>query len=261
VAHRIAATMSEMGTEQQPLPALVFVHGGCHSGQAWDETLAALKEQRPDVNAFAIDLPGRGKVQGDLASLTLDACAQSVVTQIDERVGGETPVVLVGHSMAGVVIPRVVARIGASRVRRFISISCCMPPAGQSILDTLPRVVRLLARPMLGKPVIERVPLLFSRFVFGNKASRGQRARIRQRLCPESAALITTKVSDYNSLRNIPVGWVLPTSDRAVPPRNQRAVMATLESFDRLATADAGHEVLITHPNDIAGHILAMVFS
>ncbi|CAM3128258.1 alpha/beta fold hydrolase [Mycobacterium colombiense] len=245
--------------ESQPLPAVVFIHGGCHNSQAWNETLSALRARRPDLNAFAIDLPGRGAIEGDLASLTVDGCAQSVITQIDERLGHETPLVLVGHSMAGVVIPRVVGRIGGGRVRRFISVACCMPPAGQSIVDSLPRAVRLLASPVLGKPIIERVPFLVSRFIFGNRASRAQRARIRHSACREGSALITTRVSDYQSLRDIPVGWVLPTRDRAVPPRKQRAAMAALGGFDRMTTIDAGHEVLITHPDEVAEHILAMV--
>jgi hypothetical protein len=113
---------------------------------------------------------------------------------------------------------------------------------------------------VLGKPVIERVPFHVSRFIFGNKASRAQRARIRQSVGRESGALITTKVRDYHSLRDIPVGWGLPTSDRAVPPRNQRVAMAALENFDGMATISAGHEVLITHPDEVAEQILAMAF-
>lgn len=71
--------------------------------------------------------------------------------------------------------------------------------------------------------------------------------------------MITTRVPDYQSLRDIPVGWILPTRDRAVPPRKQRAAMAALGGFDRMTTIDAGHEVLITHPDEVAEHILAMV--
>jgi pimeloyl-ACP methyl ester carboxylesterase len=247
--------------EQRTQPALVLIHGGCHSGSSWDETLSALRAQQPDVHAFAVNLPGRCGVDGDLASLiTVGACATSVSGQINKGIGAHHPVVLVGHSMAGVVIPGVVKSLGENRVRRVIFVACCVPPAGMSILDTLPRVVSVLARRVLRKPVIDAVPFLIERFIFGNKASRAQRARIGQSLCPESTALITSKVSDgYDSLRRIPVGWVLPTRDRAMPPRKQRTFMTSLEGFDNLATVDAGHEVLITHANELAKHILKMV--
>ena len=241
------------------LPSLVFIHGGCHSSESWRETLAALRARRPDVSAFAIDLPGRGEINGDLATLTVDACVESVVEQIESRVGSGTPVVLIGHSMAGVIIPRVVDRLGDSRVQRVISVACNMPPAGKSILDNLPPIVRVLASQVLRTPVIERVPSGISRFIFGNKATGAQRARIRQCACRESKALLTTKVEDYESLATIPVGWVLPMSDRACPPRRQRASMSALKSVDRVATVDAGHEVLITHPDEVARHILVMV--
>jgi pimeloyl-ACP methyl ester carboxylesterase len=246
--------------DQVTQPALVFVHGGCHSGSSWDETLSALRAQQPEVNAFAVNLPGRCGVEGDLASLTLDECATSVSDQIEKRIGAGSLVVLVGHSMAGVVIPGVVNRLGESRVSRIIFVACCIPPMGKSILDTLPRLVRVLARPALRKPVIEAVPFLVARFIFGNKASRNQRARIRQSCCAESTALITSKIlDDYAPLRRIPIGWVLPTCDRALPPRLQKTFIESSGGFDSLATINAGHEVLITHPDELAEHILKMI--
>lgn len=86
--------------------ALVFLHGGCHSSTSWSATIAALTAQQPGMRAIAVDLPGRGGVAGELESLTLETCGASVAAQIDQQLGPRRPVVLVGHSLAGVVIPR-----------------------------------------------------------------------------------------------------------------------------------------------------------
>jgi hypothetical protein len=214
--------------------------------------------RQPGTTAIAIDLPGRGAVDGDLASLNLEACATSVLGQIEQRVGAHRSLVLIGHSLAGVVIPGVVHRLGEKRVKKVIFVACCVPPTGKSVIDTIPRVVRLLAGPALRGPIIETVPFLITRFIFGNKASRAQRAEIRRSLCPESTALIT-EVPKAPSLSNIPAGWVLPTHDRALPPRMQRTFMAHLDALDQVVTIDAGHEVLITHPGPLAERIWAML--
>lgn len=242
----------------QPPPALVFLHGGCHSSDSWAPTISALMAQQPGVTAFAVDLPGRGAVDGDLASLNLEACATSVLDQIEQSVGAHRSLVLIGHSLAGVVIPGVVHRLGEKRVKKVIFVACCVPPAGKSVIDTIPRVVRFLARPVLRGPVIQTVPFLITRFIFSNKSSRAQRAQIRQSLCPESTALLTG-VPKVHSLSNIPAGWVLPTHDRALPPRMQRTFMTHLGALDQVVTIDAGHEVLITHPGALAERIGAML--
>ena len=69
--------------------ALVFVHGGAHTGRCWDETIAVTPELLPDVDAFAVDLPGRRGIPGELAYLTHDICAHAVADQIRARVGPE----------------------------------------------------------------------------------------------------------------------------------------------------------------------------
>lgn len=239
-------------------PTLVFVHGGCHNSGSWAPTISALRALHPTVEAFAVDLPGRRHIDGDLASLSLEAGTASVVNQIDERIDANRSVVLIGHSLAGVIIPGVIQRLGEKRVKRLIFVACCLPPAGKSVIDTVPAAVKLLARPVLRKPVIDTVPCLITRFIFGNKATRAQRAEIRQNLCPESTALITDTPKAL-SLSNIPAGWVLPTHDRALPPRLQRTFMTRLGGLDQVVTIDAGHEVPITHPGALAEVIVTML--
>jgi len=51
---------------------------------------------------IAVDLPGRGaRASVDLATVGIEACVEAVV----EDAGGWDDIVLVGHSLAGVVLP------------------------------------------------------------------------------------------------------------------------------------------------------------
>ena len=82
-----------------------------------------------------MDLPGHGAKPGNLATSTIGEWVNSVVTDIEEAGLGD--IVIVGHSMAGVTVPGVVAKLGSARVREMILATAFMPPQGGAIVDTL----------------------------------------------------------------------------------------------------------------------------
>src|SRR5690606_25881978 len=114
------------------LPALVLVHGGVHAADCWDLLVAELGRQDPELRTLAVDLPGRGRTPGDLATATVDQWVHSVVGDIEAAGLGD--IVIVGHSMAGVTVPGVVAELGARRVREMVLVSAFVPPQGQAIV-------------------------------------------------------------------------------------------------------------------------------
>jgi pimeloyl-ACP methyl ester carboxylesterase len=115
------------------LPDLVLVHGGAHAADCWDLTVAELACQEPKLRVLAVDLPGRGRKPADLATVTLAGWADSVVADIEEASFDD--VVVVGHSMGGLTVPGVVARLGASRVRELIMAAAFVPRQGLSVVD------------------------------------------------------------------------------------------------------------------------------
>lgn len=97
-----------------PLTA-VLVHGAGHTSAIWQRTQAAMRS--PSV---AVDLPGRGKRPADITRVTIEQAADSVAADIRAAVDGE--IVLIGHSVAGTVLPSVVARLDG-RVRHLVFIA------------------------------------------------------------------------------------------------------------------------------------------
>jgi pimeloyl-ACP methyl ester carboxylesterase len=241
--------------------ALAFIHGGVHTGGCWDATIASIGEMLPEVDAFAVDLPGRRDVPGDLTSLTHAICADSVADQILERLGPHGgPVVIIGHSLAGIVIPGVVNRLGVHRVQHVVFVACCIPSPGESVLHTLPLPLSsIVRRILLRSPVIEAPPAVV-RFFFGNRATPAQRDAMRANLCAESSALVTG-TSTERLPRTVPTSWILTEHDRALPPRLQRRFIRELGGVDAQATIDSGHEPMFTQPRELARQIVQCVYS
>jgi pimeloyl-ACP methyl ester carboxylesterase len=247
-------------TNDSATPAAVaFIHGGVHTGRCWDDTIAVIRELLPETDAFAVDLPGRREVPGDLATLTQEGCVESVADQISERVGPEGgPVVVVGHSLAGVVIPGVVHRLGVHRVQQVVFVTCCVPSPGKSVLQSLPFPLNHVARRILDRaPVIEAPPAV-ARVFFGNRATPEQRDAMRANLCAESPTLVTG-ISTARLPRTVPRNWILTEHDRALPPRLQRKFIRELGGVDTLVTIDSGHEPMFTAPRELAHHIVGCV--
>jgi len=117
------------------LPALVLVHGGAHAGDCWDLTVDEIHRLAPELRVLAVDLPGRRGRPGDLSAVTITDCVESVITDVEDA--GLDEVVVCGHSLGGVTVPGVVAKLGPSRVREMILAAAFLPPQGTSVLDSL----------------------------------------------------------------------------------------------------------------------------
>jgi thioesterase domain-containing protein len=206
---------------------------------------------------LVVDLPGRRLVPGDLATLTIEDCVSSVTEQIELPDGG--PVVLVGHSLAGVLMAGVVDRLGADRVQQVIFLACCVPRKGECVVDTLPFGLQRVVRHIVEKSPVIVSPQALVRYAFLNCATARQRAQIKAELVPESSALITqAMVAEVP--RAVRKSWVLTRRDRALPPVKQRGFIQNLGGVDDVVHIDAGHEVMITHPGELAQVLVQLAF-
>jgi hypothetical protein len=115
----------------------------------------------------------------------------------------------------------------------------------------------------IGRRIVERAPVIeappaFARYFFGNRATPAQREVMRANLCAESSALITG-MSTERLPGSVPTSWILTEHDRALPPRLQRRFIRQMGGVDTLATIDSGHEVMFTHPRELANQIVKCV--
>jgi pimeloyl-ACP methyl ester carboxylesterase len=239
-----------MNGSAKPLPDLVLVHGGEHAGDCWDLVIAELRCQEPGLRTLAVDLPGHGNKPGDLATVTIADWVDSVVADIEEAGLGD--IVIVGHSMAGVTVPGVVAKLGSSRVREMILATAFVPPQGSAIADTLGGPLAVFARraARFGRPM--KIPAPAARWAFCNGMTPAQRRLTMSKLHAESARVPGEPVDRSGLPADVPRTWILTTRDRALSVASQHASIAALGGVDTVIPVDACHEVMFSHPQRLA---------
>jgi pimeloyl-ACP methyl ester carboxylesterase len=82
--------------------------------------------------SFAVDLPGRGSRPADLTRVTTEDAAASVAADVRDAVPGD--VMLVGHSVAGTLIPAASARLGG-HVRHLVFLAGITAADGELPLE------------------------------------------------------------------------------------------------------------------------------
>jgi pimeloyl-ACP methyl ester carboxylesterase len=235
---------------QMTLPDLVLVHGGAHAADCWDLTIAELARQEPKLRVLAVDLPGRGRNPAQLATVTVRSWVDSVVADVDEA--GFQDVVVVGHSMAGLTVPGVVTKLGASRVREMILAAAFVPPQGSTVVEVLRGPLAPLAR--LGVRISKSfaMPTAAARFAFCNGMSRDQRTFTLARIYAESPRVIAEAVDRRDLPDEVPRTWIMTSQDRALSVRQQRGCIEALGGVDTLICIDTCHDLMISEPRRLA---------
>ena len=95
----------------------------------WGAVQAGLRH-----GSVAVDLPGRADRVADIADVTLDAAARSLATDVAAATDG--PLVLVGHSAGGIVLPALTARLG-ERIARLVFVAGLSAGHGETVMRTV----------------------------------------------------------------------------------------------------------------------------
>jgi pimeloyl-ACP methyl ester carboxylesterase len=232
------------------MPALVLVHGGAHAGDCWDLTVDEIHRRAPDLDVLGVDLPGRGSKPCDMSKLTIFDWVDSVVADIEDA--GLDEVVIVGHSMAGLTVPGVVARLGAARVREMIFAAACVPPEGAAMVDVINRPMALVARRNANKGASYELPPLLGNYLFLNRVPRSRRRFMDGRLCPESSRIPLEKVSRRGMPHDVPRTWILTLRDRTHSAKEQRASINAIGGVQTMIPMDTCHALMVSEPERLA---------
>ena len=109
-----------------PVYTYVLVHGAWSAPYAWKMVKAELEKKGQRV--VTVQLPGHGSDQTAVAGITMDSYITAVVGKINHIKGR---VILVGHSMAGMIISGVAEQI-PGKIQKLVYIAAYVPQSGQS---------------------------------------------------------------------------------------------------------------------------------
>lgn len=228
----------------------VFVHGGAHGAWCWDRVLPHL-----DRPAVAVDLPGRGRRPAPLEDVTLEDFVDAVIEEIEEQCEG--PAILVGHSLAGITLPRVAERI-PDRLAHLVFIACTVPDEGVAVLDDLSPDVELLARQNQEHPVAMTLPDEIARSMFCNDMDEEQTRFVLSHLVAEAWQPMRTPSRLAGLRQGLPATYVKLLKDQSVPPELQDKMIANLGEA-RVIEMDTGHNVMVSEPEALARVLNEMV--
>lgn len=111
----------------------ILLHGAWHDSSCWRLLVPLLQQHGHSV--ITPDLPGHGESSLPPARTTLKSYTQSIVELIQQL---DHPVILVGHSMAGVVITEVAAKL-PERLRHLVYLSAYLPHPQDSVFALIAR--------------------------------------------------------------------------------------------------------------------------
>jgi pimeloyl-ACP methyl ester carboxylesterase len=228
----------------------VLVHGAWHGGWCWAAVINQL--EKLGDRAYAVDLPGHGMNRAERAQVTLDSYVASVVEFIERR--DLKDVVLAGHSLGGLTIPGVAAKI-PSRIKRVVWVTALVALDGQPIVDpatspiaagaeTLPE--RSVAIEMMGKEFLDGI---------SNDMAPALKAYVWSALGPQPIGPMTAAVAMAPYFATgIPSSYIVCEDDQtpvAGAPNWHPHFSSRLRN-PTLKFIKSGHEVMFTHPVECA---------
>lgn len=258
-AGALAAAVAGAGCATPPpssdLP-VVLVHGAWSDASAWDRVAADLRARGHAV--VAVNLPGHGADDTPPERLTLAGYADAVVAALPAR--GRA--LLVGHSMAGMVISLVAER-APERVAKLVYVAAYLPADGQSLYqlsmtDRDSRVGRYWrqADPQRYTPAtIAREGIVE---VFCADCTEADQRMLVERHKAEAVPPMGTPVRlTAARFGSVPRAYVHTTQDNAVSYSLQRAMLAAAGPASPVVTLRTSHMPMLVQPKALTDAIVA----
>ena len=229
----------------------VLVHGGSLGAWSWAAVVAQL--QKLGHRAMAVDLPGRGENPYDVQKITLAVHIDAVARYIEER--DLRDVVLVGHSMAGIIIPGVTVRM-PERIKRLIFISAMVMRDGESAMEVFQTggVGSRNGRTRSRESMTDR----FRRHQL-HDASRDLQDFVIAAIVPDQMSVLSEPVAmkDFYALDPLTSVIVLE-DDLAIDPLRFHPLFTDRLSNPTIRSIKSGHGVMFTKPVECARAIVEL---
>lgn len=219
-------------------PVMILLHGSGLGSWIWEAVHRHLSH--PHV---ALDVPSRR------TGTDPERCARDLLS--DPRFPSEGPVVLVLHSLSGVLESALANALG-NRLVQVIHLASVVPQAGRTFADTMgfptPLILRLLfwrnPQGLSPSPSMLKNQLC-------NDLDAQESQRVVERFQGEYSGLFLEPVPEGHS--SIHRAYLVCSRDQSVPPRLQRAIAQRLGAAVR--EMDCGHLPMLSRPEALAGFL------
>jgi pimeloyl-ACP methyl ester carboxylesterase len=228
----------------------VLVHGSNHGSWCWDKVASLLQKHGHSVGTP--DLPGHGKDKTPIQEVTLQCCVDKVCSVIEVQ---SEPVILVGHSLGGIVISQVAEQI-PDKIKALVYLTANLLRDGESMASNFERFL-----PLLNISQDQSYYTIKSEIVadlFYSDCSAEDVARAKALLGPEAMAIFKTPVHLSNErFGRVPRIYIECLRDQALFPRDQKA-MYTATPCLKVISLNTGHSSFLSEPEKLVDCLLSL---
>jgi len=231
----------------------VLVHGAWMGAAGWDPVAAQLRDEGASV--IIPELPAHGADPAGPADATLAAYLDRVAGAIAQA---ERPVILVGHSMAGIVISASAERDPAG-IAALVYVAAYVPTSGQSLFD----LAMSDGDSEIGANLVDHQdgtlgirPDAFAELFCADCGPEGKAVLAASYRDEPVAPLVTPIMLTEGAFGTLPRSYLATTRDRVVSPDLQSRMTAATP-MDREVTLDTSHVPMLAAPGAVADALLA----
>jgi len=232
-----------------PRKTFVLVHGAWQAPYAWDLVKDDLAKKGHTV--IVVELPSHGNDNTPPLEASMNAYRDKVVAAIKNTKGR---VILVGHSMAGLVISAVAESI-PERIESLVYLGAFLPADGESLMSLTSNDKQSLLGPAI-VPSQDQLTLAIKKEslinVFCQDASEKIKELVTAQYKTEPAIPFGDKVTltsaNFGKVRKY---YIHTLKDHAVGIDLQRQMVAT-SNVSKVYSVDSGHLPHLTQPREIS---------
>jgi len=250
----IFAGASAASLENAPPKTYVLVHGAWSSAAGFQQVKDRLEKAGQKV--ILVSLPGHGDDQTPPNTLTMDVYRDKTIEAINTVQG---KVVLVGHSMAGLVISAVAEKI-PGRIDKLVYLAAFLPADGQSLLDLattdkdsylghalLPSEDKLtigIKQDVIASAFCQDAPDVVKNLVVSTFRA-------------EPAIPLTNKVTlTSENFGKVPKYYIHTLQDHAVSPELQKRMVAAAPNVRKEYSINSSHTPFLSMPDQLVDLLL-----
>lgn len=245
---------SDAETTAQP-KHFVFVPGSFHGAWCWYKMQPLLNQN--GHTSEAVDLPGHGLDCTLPASITLDDYVKAVERILDRY---DKPVVLVGHSRAGIVLSQVAER-RPEKIEQLVYLCAFLIPNGEPMVATAltDSTSALVTALIFNEVEAWHIPKKEAyKKAFYHDCTEEDLALCRSLLSKEPNAPVGTPLQlSAERFGKVKKNYIFTTEDRAVTYDLQKKMVERIP-VDRTFEMTTSHSPFLSRPKELADILLSL---